>query len=703
MGLWRFECRKLWKNKLICGLILGCLFLNVLFLYRKTKSYDVERMCFPDTIKEVYEELELIPEQEKIEWLNQELGGIEQMEASYVLGYAEAMDEAVYERRNALRNVLEHAERVDQYEEYLEGIEEQAKLISSSSLFADKDLFSKRNAELIPEKYRHLRGMRLKIENSQGVLLATESGMTDVFLIFLIILLAYFCICMEREEGTMAFARCTRYGARKLGITKIIMVFTGSLFGALLLYGSNFVAAWGIYGFGDMGRWVQSVEGYIASPWKISLGGYLIFFLLGKLTATAVAAGMVILAALWGKSTLRTSIALLGAAAVEYGLYTALPPHSWLDLLRQCNLFYFMETGSFFKSYETMNLFAYPVPSALFCVVIGIITTALTLALGIVSYERVSRGEYARKSRKRRLVLRKKRLRGHSWIYYEGYKIFWTGGAGILVVAFLLIQFAVYSNEKVHFTLDELYYKNYIQYLQGEMTDGKRSFIKEEGERIQEMEEELGGLRAKADDVDGAERQERAFALERQLLCRTAYSQIQAQAKRIGAGGFFLDEVGYGYLLDGKQQVHQIGKILLLLILSFYSAFIVEETARMPVIWNTFPDGKKKIQAGKWMLLTVCIVALCAASDVMLAAYRMQQQSLVFSGVQIQYLPGFENWRHLTVLGYLILLCFFKVLLGLVICGTIAAISKKAKNATTVLLASGSVAGAFYLLMNFVL
>lgn len=701
--MWRFECRKLWKNKLICGLIFGCLFLNILFLYWKTKSYDVDGMCFPNTIKEVYEELESVQEQEKIKWLNHELNSIQQMEEAYVPGYAESMDDAVYERRNALRHALEHTERVNQYEAYLEGIEEQAKLISSSSLFADKDLFSRRNAELIPKKYEYLHGICLKAENSQGVLLATESGMTDVLLVVLIILLAYFCICMEREEGTMAFARCTRYGARKLGITKIMVIFTGSLFGALLLYGSNFIAAWGIYGFGDMGRWVQSIEGYIASPWKISLGGYLIFFLLGKLAATAVAAGLVILAALWGKSALRTSIALLAAAVVEYGLYTALPPHSWLDLLRQCNLFYFMETGSFFKSYETMNLFAYPVPSALVCAVIGIITTAFTLALSAASYERVSQGEYARKSRRRRLVLRKKRLRGHSWIYYEGYKIFWTGGAGILVVAFLLFQFAVYSKEKVHFTLDELYYKNYIQYLEGEMTEDKRSFIKAEGERIQALETELDRLRAKADDVDGAEMQERTLTLERQLLCKTAYSQIQAQAERIGVEGVFLDEVGYRYLLDGEQQVYQIGKILLLLILSFYSVFIVEETAGMPTIWSAFPDGKKKIQAGKWILLTVCIIALCVASDVIFAAYRMQQQSLAASGSQIQYLPGFEDWKHLTVLGYLILLCALKVLLGLVICGVIAVVSKRAKNATTVLLASGSVAGVFYLLMSFVL
>lgn len=702
MGLWRFECRKLWKNKLICGLIFGCLFLNILFLYWKTKGYDVDRMCFPNTIKEVYEELESVQEQEKIEWLNHELNSIQQMEEAYVPGYAESMDDAVYERRNALRHVLEHAERVNQYEAYLEGIEEQAKLISSSSLFADKDLFSRRNAELIPKKYQHLQGMRLKVENSQGVLLATESGMTDVLLVVLIILLAYFCICTEREEGTMAFARCTRYGARKLGITKIMVIFTGSLLGALLLYGSNFMAAGGLYGFGDMGRWVQSVEGYIASPWKISLGGYLIFFLVGKLAAAAVIAGLVILAALWGKSTLRTSIAILGITVVEYVLYTALPPHSWLDLLRQCNLFYFMETGGFFKSYETMNLFAYPVPSALVCAVIGGPILVLTLMLGAVSYERVSQGEYAGKSRRKHLVLRKKRLRGHSQFYYEGYKIFWTGGAGILVVAFLLFQFAVYSKEKVHFTLDELYYKNYIQYLEGEMTENKRDFIKAEGERIQKLEAELDGLRTMADDMDEEESQERAFTLERQLLCKTAYSQIEAQAERIGAEGVFLDEVGYKYLLDGEQQVYQIGKILLVLILAFYSVFIVEETARMPVIWNTFSDGRKKIQAGKWILLMGCIVVLCVASDAMFVAYRMQQQSLVLSDSQIQYLPGFEDWKHVTVQGYLILLCTLKVLLGLVTCGMIAGISKKAKNATTVLLTSGSVAGACYLLLDFI-
>lgn len=700
MELWRFECRKLWKNKLVCGLILGCFFLNGIYLIKHSESYEEDIRCFPGTIKGVYEELQGVLEQDRIAWLNEEL---EQIESAICdLDGMEAA-EWVYERRNALRHVLEHTEAVYGYDLYLERMEEQAKLITSSSLFGSGDLFSKRNAAMIPKKYNHLHGIKLKADNPQGILLATESKMTDLILAALAVGLAFFFFGMEREEGTMAFARCTRYGGMRQGAVKAAVVFSGSLLGALFLYGSNFAIAGAIYGFGDLGRWIQSVEGYTASPWKLSVGWYFVLFFLAKLAAAAVITGIVIWIVLWSKSILGTSLVLLGTAAVEYGFYASVPPHSWLDMLKQCNLFYLIETERFFKSYETINLFRYPVSSVLICAAAGAAMLALAVWAILFSYERVSRSEYTQKNVKKHASAGMKRRKIHAPLYYEAYKILWVSGAGVLLSGFLVMQFAAYSGEKAYFTLDELYYKNYMKKLEGEATEEKLDFIRAEGERIAGLEEELDGLIKKDGSMNEQEIQERRLTLERQLLCRSAFCQIEEQAKRIGMEGVFLNEVAYACLLDVRQQVNQAGKLLLVLLLAFHSAFIVEKTAGMQLIWNSIPNGNKKMQKQKWLLLTGSIVLLCVAADLIFIVFRMKAQGIVSLNEPIQYLPGFEKWKQLSVGGYLAGLCVLKMLLGIAACGGIERISKKAKNATTVLLAAGSAGGVCYLLLKLIL
>lgn len=659
MGLWEFEWKKLWKNKIICTLMLGCIFLNLVLVYRQTQGYREETHCFPQSIKAVYAEMARYPEEKQMEWLSKEIERAEK-------------EEMEYERRSALSHVMRNMQEVYGYQSYLMEVQRQNALMSESALFSETDSFSKRNAQQISGKYKYLYGLTLQAENPQGVLLATESKMTDICLVVLIVLLAYFFICMEREDGTMAFARTTRYGTKILGKTKTAAVIVGSMAGALILYGSNYVLAEICYGFGDIGRWIQSVQGYLTSPWRIRVYEYLFLFLLGKMAAAAVIASVVLLIALRGKSILKTSVMLLGVTIAEYGMYGLIPEHSSLDILKKCNLFYLMRTEKFFDNYATVNLFGYPVSSLLLCSVTGIFVAVSAVFLSIISYEKVSKSEYTeRKARKRT----RKPLR----FGYECYKIFWVQGAAVIMLLFLAMQVWTYSDEKVYFSLDELYYKNYMKQLEGDVTEEKLKFIKEEGWRI------------------------RTLKTEEELRCQSAYLWVRGQTQRIGKEGVFLNEVGYLKLLDRKEQMNNMGKLLVVFVLSFHAVFIVEETSGMSSIWNTIPNGRKKIRRKKWILLTGCVIFLCLASDLIFIGYRMKAQKIASLQVPICYLPGFESWKNVTVSEYLAGGCLLKVLAGMLTGSLIAKVSEKAKNATTVLLLSGGVTGAAYLLFRLVL
>src|SRR5699024_7633095 len=88
-----------------------------------------------------------------------------------------------------LEDVLEQVSAAAHYGEYLDGIGEEARIMTSSSLFGKPGTFAYRNIEKTPPVYEHLKGNVLPAEDSGGVVLATRSRVTDVLLLCFIVIL----------------------------------------------------------------------------------------------------------------------------------------------------------------------------------------------------------------------------------------------------------------------------------------------------------------------------------------------------------------------------------------------------------------------------------------------------------------------------------------------------------------------------------
>lgn len=657
----RFEWKKLFGNKAFWGMLLTCFFLNGVFLLWEMGRYDEETRCFPRDITKVYEEIEEIPREEKAEWLLKEA----EMELE-----AEVPNHA---RRIALEEVASYMQETLDYESYLVGIEERANQIAHSSLFSDADVFSKRNAVQTPKQYEHLHGLILEPENSQGIVTATECGMTDLFLIAIVILFSYFVICTEREEGTMAFVRCTINGGKRLGGVKLFTVLIGTTLSTLILYGTNLLLAGAKYGLGDLSRWMQSVDGYLSSPWKISVGVYLVWFFIGKLLVTAILSALVVWVLLKGRSILESSLILIAIIVIEYVLYSQIDSLSWLSILKQCNLFYLLDTKRFLESYYTVNLFGYPVSSLSVCSVFG---AFVLLCFGVQSvrcYEKVSQMEYTMKKRgwKMPTVLKG----GYKSLWrYEAKKILIVHKAGFLFLLFLILLTGIYANKVEYFGENEIYYRHYIRQVEGKMTDEKLKFLEEEGVRIEMME-----------NVNAQEN------------CRNGYERVCAQAERIGGEGIFLDEVAFERILDRNEFVKQCGMLLIVFVLAFYPVFIDERLSRMDTIWSSIPNGRKKIVGHKWLVLVISVVTVCILSNVIVIWHETKLLDITNLNVPIRYLAGYEAWGRMTVMVYMAGRCAVQILFGILAAMVTWGFSKKAKNATTVLLLVGGVVTVGYI------
>ena len=270
--------------------------------------------------------------------------------------------------------------------------------------------------------------------------------------------------------------------------------------------------------------------------------------------------------------------------------------------------------------------------------------------------------------------------------FYEFRKVMWISGAGVVLFLFCIGYFINVSGEKIYFTPDELYYKHYLQKLEGPMTAEKRDFIQQEEERIKKIEES-----------------EESFDKERKLQCKQAFEQVKMQAERIGKKGVFLNEVGYSYLLDKVTFMNRLGMLLLILILSFFQTFVMEQIAGMNTVWNTIPDGRKKIQRQKWVILIVSVFLVSAFIEGTFIIHGIREQQLTGISEQIKYLSLFERFGNMPIAVYLFLRWGFAWFVGTGVLLVIAGISKKVKNTATVLLVSGGIAGLVYLCMRFII
>lgn len=67
--MWKYEWKKLWKNRVIVGMLFGCFVMNGAALLWNAQQFDEERRCFPQELHQVYEELALLEEAEKLPYL----------------------------------------------------------------------------------------------------------------------------------------------------------------------------------------------------------------------------------------------------------------------------------------------------------------------------------------------------------------------------------------------------------------------------------------------------------------------------------------------------------------------------------------------------------------------------------------------------------------------------------------------------------
>lgn len=260
----------------------------------------------------------------------------------------------------AVNNLLTQTAYLDGYDDYLNTIRANKEKMLSFSIFNDPDSFSGRNIILTAEEFQALEGVSLTLGADGAISAFMDFSITDYLLLSVLMLI---CISFldERKKGLWSVVHAAPNGRLRLALGRTGILLGVSVIGVLLLYGTNLLLGFSVYGgVDDLGRAAQSVELLGKMPVVCSVGQFLLMFLLFKIGATFLVALLLWLIFTAINNVKYTIMAAAGVLVVEYSLYSFLPVQSGFNLLKYFNIFTYISLSDLYTNYLNIDLFGYP-------------------------------------------------------------------------------------------------------------------------------------------------------------------------------------------------------------------------------------------------------------------------------------------------------------------------------------------------------
>lgn len=614
------------------------------------------------------------------DWLLEEYQeGIQLYEEKYREGNYLKYSEDLFSEKTAVDQVLAEINTLSGYDAYLEGIDEKAEIMTSSSLFSNPDTFSYRNIQRTPGAFHHLKGNQLKADIPLGVTTATQADITDILAVLMIL---YLCICLfirERENKLLMLVKPTTYGRGGTIAGKLLTLFLASLSFVLLFYGTNFLIGYCVFGFGDLHRYIQSVNGFIGCPYALTVLQYFIVYLVSKIAVyffTALFIGVLCLC-------VKNTVFVYAVTSLFFGgsflLYLTIPPTSWLSPLKLVNLINFLRTTNLYKEYVNVNFLGYPINLIpifiVTCLLLSVI--CIILAVHLFCKHPTSRNLRVFHPAHKKTSLPKIRV-SLGILKHEMYKSFRVNKALWILLLYIVVQCYLFSSMQPRFSVDDLYYKQYMTHLSGELTDEKEAFVEEEQENLEKAREELDQLLAdyQSQKITDNEYSIRSQELFRVLGKEPAFQKVQEvyqhllSQKQEGKNPSFVYDAGYDYLTaedGGSRDLLNILKSGIVLILCCFSIFSYEHQSQSIRLIHSCKYGRGSLYLRKWitgLLLTILLFLITYIPEVL---YVVKNYGLPNLNAPIYSLIRLSNLNlQLSLLHYLILLGGIK-LIGLLL------------------------------------
>ena len=493
-----------------------------------------------------------------------------------------------YRLFNQLQNEYD---TVAAYTDFLDGVQTKATQLAGISIFQnDKTGYDLKNIEATAKVYAGLTATEIDYYPQKGLYTAISYAFTDLILLASMLLLALILVRQERDSGLLSLVRSLPGGRLKTALAKLA-AFAASLWVVLMvLYGVNLAYCSASFGLGSLHRTIQSVPALMRCTMQITVGQYLLRFLLAKWAGAFVMGLWVMLAALVAKRAAAGWVGALALPLAMYAIRAAIPATSHWNVIKYANMVSLLQTNELLGNYRNLFWFGSPVSLPLVEWL-----TAVVLGGGLfAAFCAVFAKAQLLPTAKRSLTLVfSHTTRATSVPREEGRKLLLMNGAAVFLAAFL--AFGIYQGvtSESYLDADEIYYAYYMKHISGPWRTESYNWLTEQGKEFApmlEVQRRVIGGELSSDALLAYNSLQQKYTVYQQI----AQFNIQYYLKQ-NPGAWPVYETGYRKLFGftGTADVQDTLLAGLLSALCFSGLFAMERKGGMDEILAATPLGRK--------------------------------------------------------------------------------------------------------------
>lgn len=486
------------------------------------------------------------------------------------------------------------------YSEFLDSVQTKANQLSGISIFQnDETGYDLKNIEVTAAVYAGLGETAIDYYPQKGLYAAISYAFTDLILLASMLVLALLLVRQERDSGLLSLVRSLPGGRLQTALAKL-GAFALSLLAVLaLLYGVNLVYCAATFGLGPLTRTIQSVPALMRCTMQITVGEYLLRFLLAKWAGAFVMGLWVMLAALAARRAAAGWVTALAGPLVMFGIRAVIPATSRLNVIKYANLASLLQTNELLGNYRNLYWFGSPIGLPL------VEWTAAVLYGGVLVFAFCwvfARAQLLPAAKRGFLLGLRHKTHATSVYKEEARKLLLLNGAGLVLAAF--VGFGIYQGvtAESYIGADEIYYAYYMNHISGPFTQESYDWLEEQGEEFEPMLEAQRQVAAGALSIDA----QLAFSTLQQKY--SVYTQVINQNinyyLKEHPDAWLVYESGYRELFGftGQADVQDTLLAGLACALCFSGLFAMERRGGMETVLCVTPRGRKRTVRAKLLM-----------------------------------------------------------------------------------------------------
>ncbi len=377
------------------------------------------------------------------------------------------------QQTGAVEQLIGECITAEEYEAYLQKIQDEAKNNSQISIFTRSE-FAKSNILKTAEDFAKLRDRKVECIGSYGLSLAMSFGGTDIVLVMVIVLLVAVVLLEDKKNGIMPMLHAAEYGSDSLAMAKIIVVSTMTFLVGIIMEALNIALALYMYGNVDFSATIQSVVGFNKCSYMLSVGEGIIVSVLISGFTYAFLSFIILMLGVLSENYVLYYMCTAGFVVLEYVLFYLGKKYAWFQLAGKYNVMTMLNPIEFL-SYYNYNIFSTPRHMLFVNLILMFILMLVFTGISVFAFSHSSLDfrliQPATKKGGKRI--------GKGLLGNETYKLLAGNRVIILLVALVLLQVNAYYDKHAGGNADEKYYRSYMENIVGDVTQEKYDYIEE--------------------------------------------------------------------------------------------------------------------------------------------------------------------------------------------------------------------------------